>query len=155
MGLLKKKGFDFSLDIIGPASENISRLISQNGLEKEVYLRGEMQQSELVIYLRKSDALILYSRYETFGCVLIEANACGVPVIVPDTQLMNELVKNGQNGVLVHPGSSIALADALIDFSTKKLNFSRNKIAEETAAKYGFSRVGKMYSEIYSRFIKG
>lgn len=153
MGILKKKGIDFSLDIIGPISERISSLIKENNVDPEVLLRGEMPQIELAGIIKNSDALILYSRYETFGCVIIEANACGVPVIVPDTQLMNELVKKDQNGILVHPGSANALADALIDFSKTKANYSRNSIATETAENYSYARVGKIYSEIYERYI--
>lgn len=153
MCILKKQKIDFSIDIIGPVSESIMSLVKEYKLEDEVNLRGEMPQSALATHLRNSDALILYSRYETFGCVIIEANACGVPVIVPDTQLMNELVKNEQNGMLVHPGSANALAETLIDFSIKKTNFSRNNIAAETIAKFSYSRIGKMYAEIYDRYI--
>lgn len=153
MGILKKKGIEFSLEIIGPVSEPIRSLIKQNDVEEEVFLRGEMPQSALAEYLRKNDALVLYSRYETFGCVLIEANACGVPVIVPDTHLMNELIQDELNGMLVHPGSAQALAEALIEFSKKKTNFSRNKIAADTMEKYSYSRIGKLYAEIYDRYV--
>ena len=155
MGILKKKGIYFSLDIVGPIFEKISSLVKENNVDSEVLLKGEMPQSDLAGMIRNSDILILYSRYETFGCVIIEANACGVPVIVPDTQLMNELVKKNQNGILVHPGSAMALAEALIDFSKTKTNYSRKNIAIETSEKYSYSRVGVKYAEIYSRYITG
>lgn len=153
-GILKKRGIDFCLDIAGPVSDNIKSLIKKENIEENVNLRGEIPQPELAGLIRNADALILYSRYETFGCVLIEANACGIPVVVPDTQLMHELIDNGVNGVLVHPASAGVLADSLIEFSKNKNNFLKNKIAADTAEKYSYSSVGKMYQEIYSRFIK-
>ena len=105
-GILKKKGIDFSLDIAGPVTDYIQTLIKKEKLEENVSLKGEMPQQELAGLIRNSDALVLYSRYETFGCVLIEANACGIPVIVPDTQLMHEIVENSVNGIFVHPASA-------------------------------------------------
>jgi glycosyltransferase involved in cell wall biosynthesis len=152
-GILKKRGIGFYLEIAGPVSDYIKTLIKKENIEENINLRGEIPQQDLAGLIKNSDALVLYSRYETFGCVLIEANACGIPVIVPDTRLMHELVENGVNGILVHPASSIALANTLIEFSKTKNNFLKNKIAADTAEKYSYSRVGKMYSEIYSRFI--
>jgi len=155
MGILIKKGVDFTLDVIGPANEYIVSLIKKEGIGERVNLRGEMPQLELAGFLSKNDALILYSRYETFGCVIIEANACGLPVIVPDTQLMHELVQTGVNGLLVHPGSASALAEALINFATAKNRFSKNEIAKEAADKYSYSCIGKMYADIYFRYMVG
>ncbi len=152
-GILKNRGIDFSLDIVGPISESIQLLIKKESIEEHVNMKSEMPQKELSDLLRKSDALVLYSRYETFGCVLIEANACGIPVIVPDTKLMNEIVEENVNGILVHPGSAPALAESLISLSKSKNNFSKNKLAADTADKYSYSRIGKMVVEIYSRYM--
>jgi glycosyltransferase involved in cell wall biosynthesis len=152
-GILKKRGIDFCLEVAGPISDYIKTLINKEKIEGNVNMRGEIPQQELAVLIRNSDALVLYSRYETFGCVIIEANACGIPVIVPDTRLMREIVENGMNGILVHPASAAALADSLIEFSKNKDNFSKNKIGAYTAEKYSYARIGKMYSDIYSKFI--
>ena len=152
VGILKKRGINFALDLIGPVSEEISSLIKRHNVTDDVNLKGEMPQSVLADLIRKSDALVLYSRYETFGCVIIEANACGVPVIVPNTQLMHEIVENNVNGVLVHPGSADALADAFEDFSINMKKFSKTDIVKITTEKYSYEKVGKMYVEIYSRY---
>lgn len=155
LGILKKKGIDFSLHLIGPVHKNLYFLINKEGIEKNINLLGEMPQAELASWLRKSDALILYSRYETFGCVIIEANACGIPVIVPDTPLMQELVQDGLNGLLVQPGSASALADALERYSQCKNNFSKSRIASAAAERYNFTRVGKQIADIYFRSLEG
>lgn len=154
LGILKKQKIGFWLDLIGPVDEKILSLIKKEGIEAEVNIRGEMRQIELAGWLRKSDALVLYSRYETFGCVIIEANASGLPVIVPDTQLMHELIQDGVNGILVHPGSASALAEALGRLSKTKNKFSKDEIAAAARGKYSYSRIGKIYADIYSRYIE-
>lgn len=151
---LKQEGVPVRLDIFGPVKSAISSFIEQNSLQEQVILRGEVPQSQLATSIQEADALILYSRYETFGCVLIEANACGKPVIVPDTSLMREIVNDKENGVLVQPGSSKALANAIKSFSQSKSQFNSSTIAANTKEKYSYARVGKMYTDTYSRFMK-
>jgi glycosyltransferase involved in cell wall biosynthesis len=153
-GLLKKRGVAFSLNIIGPATEEVFSMIRKNEIEQEVKCLGEMPQEHLAGYIRQSDALVLYSRYETFGCVLIEANACGVPVIVPDTPLMHELVTEKKNGIFVKPGSADALADAFLTMASLKNSFQRPAIARDTSNLYSYQRVGKLYTDIYEKFKK-
>jgi glycosyltransferase involved in cell wall biosynthesis len=152
-GILKKEGVDFTLDLVGPAHEDIAAIINKENIIDEVIVHGEMQQPQLAGLMQQADALILYSRYETFGCVLIEANACGIPVIVPDTRLMHEIVEQGVNGILVHPGSGKALAEALLDLARQKYNFDKSNIAAGSARKYSYEKVGREIMEIYSRYI--
>jgi glycosyltransferase involved in cell wall biosynthesis len=84
--------------------------------------------------------------------VIIEANACGLPVIVTDTPLMHELVKQGENGVLVKPGSAEALAGALKDFFDKRDQFNKKLIAE-SAQRYSYKEIGKMFFNEYISLI--
>ena len=153
VGLLKKQGIEFSLDVFGPVNELVLSLIKSENIGEEVKLHGEVPQQVLSEFLRKSDALILYSRYETFGCVIIEANASGVPVIVTDTELMHELVEDNVNGVFVPAGTGEQLANALISFSNQRNSFDKNKIASQAIEKYSYNRVGKIYADIYARYI--
>ncbi len=59
------------------------------------------------------DALVLPSRYEPFGRVLIEAMAAGLPVIATESGGPSEIVKHGKTGLLVPPGDAEALAEAI------------------------------------------
>ncbi|MBI1344458.1 MAG: glycosyltransferase [Terrimonas sp.] len=152
LGKLKEQGIDFTLDLIGPVTAEISEYIRQTGIQDLVRIQGEMPQQRLSKLLQQTDALVLYSRYETFGCVIIEANACGIPVIVPDTKLMEELVVPGLNGIKVKPNDPSALAAAIIAFHANKASFNRQQIAD-TTEKYSFKNVGSMFFEIYNRYI--
>lgn len=149
-GLLKLAGIDFSLDICGPPRSDVNSLIKSENLEDRVILHGEIQQAQLADIIRTSDALILYSRFETFGCVVIEANACGIPAIVTNNNVMHELVLNGVNGIFVPPDDPNALAEKILTFLETRENFDRNVIAK-TTKQYSYTEVGQQHSAIYSR----
>ncbi|MBK5270178.1 MAG: glycosyltransferase [Bacteroidia bacterium] len=152
VGILKRKGIKFSLEIFGVNNEAVRPYLLKEGIEQEVSIHPEVPQEILSENLRKSHALILYSRYETFGCVIIEANACGIPVVVSDTALMRELVKDNFNGVLVNPGSAESLAEALMNLFHNKTQFNTAQIAE-SVEQYSYERVGKMFYEEYLPFL--
>lgn len=148
--VLKERNIPLRLDIFGP-QDKVRYLSKELDIADIVFLHGEVPQPKLAAAIQQSDALVLYSRYETFGCVIIEANACGVPVIVPDTALMHELIEDGKTGMLVQPGNFIALADAIESFSRNRFKFNQQEIAH-SAYKYRCDVVGKMFWEIYDRF---
>ena len=152
LALVKSQGLRFQLDVYGPKLTTFTEMVHQSGLEEEIILHGEVPQQALAACLQQSDVLILYSRFETFGCVIIEANACGVPVLVPDTPLMQELVKEGENGILVPPGNYKALAEAIVKFSTTKDKFNSRAIAESTAS-YRYENVGKQIADLYQKHL--
>lgn len=147
--LVKERGGVFQLEIIGPIVPSLKKASTKLGLDKMVKFLEEMPQVELAQRMRSSHALVLYSRYETFGCVIIEANACGIPVIVSDIPTSRELVREGENGMLVKNEDPSALADAIQAFIDKKFNPSRELIVHDTMVKYSYETVGKQIAEWY------
>lgn len=147
--LLLKKNIDFHLDIFGPADESIFSIARRLDLQNHVSFHPEVAQAVLAGYVRRADALVLYSRYETFGCVVIEALASGVPVIVSDIPVMRELVVENHNGLLAIEGSAEALAETLEKYLQNKVVFDKKKIADECAAKYNYAVVGKLFADWY------
>jgi glycosyltransferase involved in cell wall biosynthesis len=67
-------------------------------------------QPELVNHYRDADCLVLPSRFDSFGMVVAEALACGLPVIVSDMVGAKSLVVEGENGWIVPVGDVEALA---------------------------------------------
>jgi glycosyltransferase involved in cell wall biosynthesis len=108
-----------------------------------------MPQQQLVQYIQRADALVLYSRFETFGCVIIEANACGVPVIVSDIPVLHENVTNGFNGLFAANENAVALADRIIYFIKNKQMFSKEEIARCTTEKYSYGQIGAQITAWY------
>ncbi|MCL4309915.1 MAG: glycosyltransferase [Actinomycetota bacterium] len=75
---------------------------------------GELHGKDLVARIHASQVLVLPSDWpEAFGMVLLEAMACGVPVIGTDIGGISEVIRNREDGLLVAPGSAKALADAI------------------------------------------
>ena len=102
--------------------------------------------------MQQCDALILYSRFETFGCVLIEANACGIPVVVSDLEVFHEIVEEGINGIFAAGDKSAVLAEKLKQFVLQRTNFDKSLIAKAAAEKYNYKKVGRQFFDLYKNF---
>ena len=97
---------EWRLDIFGegPEADNLSGTIKDLGLDGIVSLRGVT--SAAIEEIRDSDILAVSSTYEGFGMTLIEAYACGVPVITFDIERgPKEIVEDGVTGLKAEPFS--------------------------------------------------
>lgn len=147
---VKKVTADFTLNVFGPPQKALQEMVVTLGLEKQVQFFDELPQPLLAGFVQAADALILYSRYETFGCVLIEANACGVPVIVSDLPVFHEIIQEGVNGYFVPGENPDALAQKIIQFIQKDGSPDRAAIAFAAKEKYNYTRVGELFNRFYS-----
>jgi glycosyltransferase involved in cell wall biosynthesis len=151
MSILKTEHLQFQLFIFGPSNDGLVQLVNDLNLQGEIEFHQEIPQVELAKFVQQSDALILYSRYETFGCVIIEANACGIPVIVSDIPVFHENVTEGFNGLFAEPGNPRALARALVEFLEKRHQFDSKNLADHTRKKYSYDTVGKSFQMWYKK----
>jgi len=149
LSLVKKKRNDFVLKIIGPAKEKFKQMVRDLSLEKEVIFMGEIPYADVAQELSNSDAMVHFTRYETFGCVIAESLCCGVPVIVSDLDVTKELVTNGVNGLLVTESEIKDLAEKILYFMESGFQINSKKVAEENQQKFNYDRVGKMFDEMY------
>ncbi len=150
---LLKDELKFTLNLYGPPNHEIENLIIEKGLQNQVFIKGEVVQDQLAEAIRQSDALILYSRFETFGCVIIEANACAVPVIVTDLEVFHELVEENVNGIFVEGENAAALAKKIKQFALQRNKFVGSAIAKETAEKFSYKSVGLLFNNLYNHII--
>ncbi len=152
LSIYRSRNGRFLMQVFGPPPQRLVDLVKQKGLEKEIVFKGEVTQPELAPALQAADALVLYSRYETFGCVLIEANACGVPVIVSKFPVFDEFITEGVNGVFAEGNNPEALAAAFENFYRHRNDFNKEKIAAAAKEKFCFDTVGKMIAAVYSKY---
>jgi glycosyltransferase involved in cell wall biosynthesis len=148
--LLKVK-FSFEMYLYGTMNNVLQNLINRLQLQDHVFVMGEVSQPELAKAIQQSDALVLYSRFETFGCVLIEANACGIPVVVSDIEVFHELIEESRNGIFAEENKPLALAGKLETFILQKNSFNKNDIAEATASTYNFKKIGGLFTDLYTK----
>lgn len=88
------------------------------GLRREVALKatglGGVDSDLLPQYYYSSDVVVLSSLSESFGKVLVEANACGKPVVATATTGAQEIIQGGYNGFLVPIKDAKALAEKIL-----------------------------------------
>ncbi|MBS1920338.1 MAG: glycosyltransferase [Bacteroidetes bacterium] len=144
--------FRVELIIHAPPKKELDELIKTFQLKNNVTLRGEMQQIKLAESIRSCDALVLFSLYETFGNVVIEAQACGLPVITSDYPTFSETVVNWKNGIIANGKKSSDLCSAMVELIKNKNQFNKNEIAENAKSCYSFERIGKMLDEVYKQY---
>ena len=97
----------------GPLRSEIEQLRSTLGLDKAVLMPGFVRDPQP--YLRKADIFVMSSAWEGFGNVIVEALACGTPVVSTDCRSgPREILSDGEFGDLVPVGDAEALAAAIL-----------------------------------------
>ncbi len=142
--LLKKE--DAKLVIAGSGDErkNLEHLIASLGLEKKVILYGKANRKEVRLLMQQANCFVLSSRVETFGVVLIEAMASGIPIIStkcggPESivneqvgKLTNQNVKELSDAMKKMLNSSYSL-DVILKYSQQ---YSKSTVAEKIIDSY-------------------
>ncbi len=82
----------------GPADKHYQEIVKRKGLEKNFIFTGYVEESLLPSMYACADALAFPSNFDTQGLVVLEAMACGAPVIVKKGSAPSEFVKDGING---------------------------------------------------------
>lgn len=82
---------------------------------RDVFLAGWHEHDELPEAMNAADLLVLPSVADAFGLVLVEAMACGLPVIACDAHGPRAIVDDGETGWLVPPDDRVALERALVE----------------------------------------
>ncbi len=124
------KGFDAMIDVlplligdmpdlrylVAGSGNDLDRLrskVAAMGLQGHVIFTGAVEESEKADHYRLADAFVLASKGEGFGFVLLEAMACGIPVIASSKDGGREAVRFGEIGALVDPDNREMLASAV------------------------------------------
>ena len=110
----------------GPGKDELQRELNRRGLEK--YVRFEGFRPDLENILPHVDMLVHPAFEEGMGVSLLEAAACGVPIVASRVGGVPDIVRDRFNGYLVKPGDSINLARhilALLDDHEQLLQFGR------------------------------
>ncbi|MFO7577368.1 MAG: glycosyltransferase [Pelovirga sp.] len=97
----------------GPSTEAIREIFAQADLAQRLHFAGILQQQELSDALHAMDLFAFASTSETQGMVLTEAMAAGLPVVALDAPGVREVVRDKDNGRLLHDTSIAAFSAAL------------------------------------------
>jgi colanic acid/amylovoran biosynthesis glycosyltransferase len=119
--ILRASGRELRCEIVGGGElrERLERQIADARLEGVVTLAGSRSQEELLDHYRRAELVVMPAVVGSDGnrdalpTVLLEALACGVPVIASRLTGIPEIVDDGENGYLVEPGDAPALSAAM------------------------------------------
>jgi glycosyltransferase involved in cell wall biosynthesis len=118
--------------------EEIRRKISEGNLKGKVRLAGF--RNDIPDVMRALDVLVLPSRAEAFGLVLLEAMANGRPIVGSRSGAVPEIVRHGENGLLFAPDDPEALAGALMGLLASRETMERMGKAGERIFRTQYNR---------------
>ena len=98
----------------GPERSRLEDLARANNVNDRVYFAGQRSQEETLALMAACDLFVLNSTYEGFPHVVLEAMCAGLPVVATEVGGTPELVRHGENGLLISPNANGALSMTLL-----------------------------------------
>jgi glycosyltransferase involved in cell wall biosynthesis len=114
----------------------LKELSKKLNIETQVEFLGILDHSNVKSEMDSADCFVLSSDYETFGVVLIEALACGLPIIATKSGGPEDIINNG-NGILVDINEQKQLASAMEDVYKNINNYNAQILREEAKDRFG------------------
>jgi UDP-glucose:(heptosyl)LPS alpha-1,3-glucosyltransferase len=152
---LKHEGRDYRLVVAGKGNERKYRqMAAQASLDDRVIFTGTVKKEKLIRLYLAGDLYMMLSQFDTFGMVVLEAMAAGLPVIISSNVGAKDIVQEGKNGFIIYD-----TADA--DYISSKINilFDENirsvmaRKAIDTARQNTWEMVATKYQDIYANIL--
>lgn len=138
---------DWALHIYGDGEEK-HRFLPLDGREN-IHLHAA--STEIFEKYRESSFLVLTSRYEPFGLVLIEAMSCGLPVVAFDCPNgPRDIITDGEDGFLIPPGNRALFAERILYLMARpeeRLRMGMN--ARKKSESYSMERIAGQWKQLY------
>jgi len=134
----------------GPEEKSINNIIEKNQIE-DVEIIKKIEHNDLAKLMNECTIFVHCTRYESFGLVLVEAMASGLPIISSDVGGIPEIINEDYNGLLYNYGDSDTLSKKIIKLLNNQslLNkFSKNSL--ELCDQYAWENVKKYWYKILS-----
>jgi glycosyltransferase involved in cell wall biosynthesis len=152
--LLKQQGLPVRFwKVSDDFTDEDKQFIQANDLKDSIDYLGYLDRPTLVKAYNAADVLVAPSFHEGFGITLLEAMACGTPVITSNTSAMPEVV--GDAGILVDPHHSQTIADAVSRLIDDPIYY--RELRERGLSKIEsctWVKVAQQMSEVYKRLLK-
>lgn len=168
--LIYRKGFDllpkafsmldlpneqWELTIIGEGNEygNLTQQIHSTSLQNNIHLVGIKTKEQIAEILKNSSIFLLPSRNENFSVAVLEALACGLPVIASICGGIRECI-NEKNGLLFPVDDVEKLSQSILYAAQHIDKYDRKAIAEDCQARFAPEVIAKQLTQIFEDTIK-
>ena len=148
---LKRKRIDFKCLLVGDGPDwNSMKTHAQTLgiIDTFAFFTGLKTGVELAEIIRNADFTVVSSHYETFGTVVIESLACGIPVVSTTVGVAPAIISM-KNGLLVPPGDHISMVSALDLMLDQCREYDQGAIYAEIKEKFSKEAIGKQLVEHY------
>ncbi len=159
--LIERKGYRYLIEAL-QGLDNVQLILIGDGNQKNeleelarkkkvrVNFLGKVDHAHLAGHLHSADIFILPSLNEGMSNALLEAMACGLPVIATNTGGSSELIQN--NGFIVAPGSAAALREAIKKLTAEPdLIYFMGDLSRKLAENMAWEKVAQAYRSAYYR----
>lgn len=152
---LRREASNAKLVIVGdgPSRSKLSDLCNELDLQPFVMWLGE--RSDIPLLLRSFDIFVQSSIFEGMSNTILEAMACGLPIVATDTGGNPELIEDGHNGRLVHVGDVEKLTETLslllADESLRRRYGSNSRLLAEN--RFDLALMARRYSDLYESLL--
>jgi len=137
----------------GPQEDRLTELAEWLGLKRRVRFAGF--EPNVARWMRAADGFVLSSRYEGLPMVLLEAGACGVPIVATDVPGTREVVVDGETGWLAPAGDAEELAKTMMrlmrmppDARHAMGERARRHVAEHFSLEAALDRWERLYANL-------
>lgn len=146
----------YELWFAGPADERyqpaLTAHIAELGLTSQVKFLSYVPYTELPVIINQAIALVLPSLWEGFGLPVLEAMACGTPVITSNLSSLPEVT--GDAAILIDPRNPTVIADAMQQVAIdSSLRASLQAASLQRAAQFSWSKTGEDTIQVLRQFL--
>jgi teichuronic acid biosynthesis glycosyltransferase TuaC len=139
-GLIPRIGVDLGLEGAGPQRAALEAHARRLGVAGRVRFLGEVAHADLPSVYAAADVLVLASSREGWANVLLEAMACGTPVVATNVNGAEEVVRSGAAGVLMNRRTPEGLVEAL---DLLRRNMPSRTETRRYAEAFSWTRIGE------------
>ncbi len=147
---LMTNGYNFVLDVVGDGDEmdDLVSLSRKLGIGDRVYFHGAKPKSDMPSIFGNAHMVFLLSKSESFGQVLLEAWAAGTLFIGSNIPVFNEIISDGENGILVDVDNG-----RYEDFAKRIMHISQEDYSRmvrkglQSVKKYEWRNIARRYYE--------
>ena len=125
--------------------------IARNELMDKVCLIEKVPNRMMRHYYSNADLLLLFSKVEIFGMVILEAMACGCPVIATAVPGALDVIRDGENGFIIKGDNPFAIAERihLLLKDGARLTLLKKAALEIARENYSWEIIARQYYNIY------
>lgn len=151
---LKQQRNDFELHVIHDyEAPDFKAFVKEHHLEDCVIFHGKKTSQEVAQAYQESDFFVLFSNFENLPCVIVEAFACGVPVLSTAVGGIAEIL-SPERGILINSGDEEALLQGMNTMLDHCQEYNREAIREYATQTFAAQHIGQQIQEEYKKVLK-